>query len=163
MAFRGKVENDELDANAGTGSLLDQLRAQKDETEFDNAIPWVPVMADEGLEGTVVGIGSFHDDKYGNDRILRTWVVEDANGDQWSLIPFHRQLAKQMTMHRAEVGDTVGILYLGEFPSPTDPEASFKKYRVARVAAARQRRMTAASAPRVMTPDKFSEKVDEKV
>jgi hypothetical protein len=157
----GIVQPDEIQ-DPKAGSLLDQLRAQPEETSFDDADPWIPAIAGEGLEGEVIKIDSFHDSNYGNDRILRTWIVKDDAGAVWSVIPFHRRLAKLMTMHRAEEGDRVAILYLGEKPSATDPESIYKDYRVARVAASRQRRMRAAGdAARIMTPDAFGTKLSD--
>jgi hypothetical protein len=152
---KGIVSTDELNAAQGAGSLLDQLRSQPREETFEDAMAWIPVMADEGLEGNVVGITQYHDTAFGNDRLLRSWIVEDDNGARWSIIPFAVRLAKQMAIHRAEVGDRVALLYLGEFTSPTDPNTQYKDYAIARTAAARQRRQQAA---RIMTPDAFAEK-----
>jgi hypothetical protein len=124
-----------------TTSLLDSLRTQKDEETFDDAVPWIPEEEGDGIEGTVIGIGDYHDDGYGNDKVYRTWIVEDDKQNQWLIIPFHRQLRSNMAKHRAEVGDQVAILYLGEMPSATDPEKSIKRYRVARLAASRIKRV----------------------
>lgn len=158
-SFKGKVDADEI-APPVVGSLLEGLLAQKDEETYDDAIPWIPAGDGDGLEGEVIGIGSYHDENYGNDKLYRTWIVRDAHGGEWSVIPFHRKLRKLMTQHRAEIGDQVAILFVGEKVSPTDPEATYKEYRVARVAAARQRRMRAnGDAARIMTPDAFGQKV----
>lgn len=157
MAFKGQVTDDEMPDNTGA-SLLDSLRQESAEEEaFDNVSPWIPMGDGDGLEGTVVGIGSYLDEKYNDEgKLFRTWIVKDTSGLLWQIIPFHFQLRKLMTKHRAEVGDTVAVLYIGEEISSSDPSMTFKKYRVARVAAARQRRMAARAS--VMTPEAFAEK-----
>jgi hypothetical protein len=143
------------------GSLLDSLRAESSaEAEWDSAEPWIPETAGEGIEGTLVHIGSYLSEGFGSDRVLTTWYVDDGS-TVWSVIPFHRELRKLILMNRqAEIGDKVALLYTGEKPSPTDPLVTSKGYKVARQAAARHARMKArGDASRVMTADAFSTKL----
>lgn len=161
MAFKGQVTDDEI-GDKPVVSLLDSLRAQvaaDSAAEFDNVSPWIPDDINDGLEGTVIGIGEYLEEKFSDEgKLLRTWIVQDNNGLRWQVIPFHFQLRKLMIKHRADVGDQVAVLYLGEEPSATDPGQFFKKYAVTRVAAGRAKR-DAQRAARIMTPDKFGEKI----
>lgn len=136
-AFRGQVTDIEPKSS---GSLLDALRNAAPEDGVEDAISWIPFEENDGIEGTVIGISSYLSDGFGEEKLLRTWIVEEDAGVRWHIIPFHYQLKLEMARNRAEIGDRVAVLYLGETQSKTDPDKVQKNYRVARVSAGRLRR-----------------------
>ncbi len=123
-------------------SLLDRLRAMPDDaddTVYEHPNPWMPLEKGDGLEGVVENIGVYYLDDFGQDKMLRTWLVKDKDGVIRSVIPFHRKLRTLMSAHRAEKGDRVALLYMGLKESESDSEIQMHDYRVARVSAGRTR------------------------
>jgi hypothetical protein len=86
-----------------TGSLLDKAREQS------RATFWKPNKADDGIEGKVVRVirdaGKYHSDFF---------HIETDDGVQIVAGGETTVLGKKLNDARIEVGDKVGILFLGE-------------------------------------------------
>jgi hypothetical protein len=90
-----------------TASLLDRAR-QQSEAEF-----WKPTKPDTGIEGEVVSItegGKFNSTFY---------HVRQDDGEVLIVAGGDTVLGKKLSGLRIEVGDRIGVLYLGEGVSKT--------------------------------------------
>src|SRR5215475_6804888 len=94
-------------AKRQTGSLLDKAR-QQSEAEF-----WKPTKPDTGIEGEVVSItegGKFNSIFY---------HVQQDDGEVLIVPGGDTILGKKLSGLHIEVGDRIGVLYLGEGVSKT--------------------------------------------
>ena len=100
------------------------------EDRLESGLPsaWRPDQDDpDTLIGEVVDIEVGTSD-YGRYPIL---VVRKDDGEEKSVHGFHSVLQNELVKHKPQVGERVGIKYLGDVPTkPGSPFKSYKGYRV---------------------------------
>lgn len=93
--------------------------------DYTYADAWMP---DEGdiIEGTVASIDTGASG-YGPYPIV---TVEREDGSKAAVHCFHQAIRGQLARIKPEVGDPIGIKYLGRKKSTTNPKQSYAVYRV---------------------------------
>lgn len=100
------------------------------EDRLESGLPsaWRPDQDDPDiLVGEVIEIEVGSSD-YGRYPIL---IVRKKDGEEKAVHGFHSVLQNELVKHRPQVGERVGIKYLGDVPTkPGSPYKSYKGYRV---------------------------------
>ncbi len=79
------------------------------------------------LTGTVIDTDEFVGD-YGTSPVLS--ILDESGTKVWRLMCFGSVLANQVAKQRPEVGDSIGVKYLGEEDARNFPGKKYKNYRV---------------------------------
>lgn len=83
----------------------------------DQGTAWTPKDDEdqpEGIQGKVITVTTVETDaKYGGGTVPML-EIEEAGGQIWSVRGYHTVLRNQIEKNKPQVGDMVGIKYLGE-------------------------------------------------
>ena len=93
--------------------------------DYEFAPAWMP-KKDDVLEGTVASIDSGNS-AYGVYPIV---TIQQADGEKRAVHCFHTTIRGQLARIRPEVGDALGIKYLGKKKSSTNADRTYDAYRV---------------------------------
>lgn len=86
--------------------LFNDLLSDLQETEY-----WTPKEAGDVLIGEVVEIGEGVNPY--NGEVIPRYTIEDREGKRWLVQPTRKVLAAELANAKPNVGDVIGIKYLG--------------------------------------------------